>query len=216
MKFNKNYAIAITMFVVFSISYYITINQVVDSQPITPVTPASSGDLNIYNREYIEGYTLNEAALIQNARSSLNILKIEQENVYYVRAGYWRITSQFPSYRNTPDHPIMIYSVKGEFGPMFGLASPPGSNPAIPTPTPAPLTGYTLGLDAITEQVFYSTGKFMEYEAITTQMITVDYSEYLPYQLTLEADLAKQLNATPIGLNWISFPTVTPSLIPMP
>ncbi|MCU0499570.1 MAG: hypothetical protein MUF87_19645, partial [Anaerolineae bacterium] len=87
---------------------------------------------------------------------------------------------------------------------------------AIPTPTPAPLTGYTLGLDAITEQVFYSTGKFMEYEAITTQMITVDYSEYLPYQLTLEADLAKQLNATPIGLNWISFPTVTPSLIPMP
>lgn len=216
MKLNKNFGLISLMAGLFIVSYYITINPSAHSQQSISVTPVSLGAVNIYNREYTDGYTLDEAALIQNARSSLNIIKIEQENVYYVRAGYWRVTSQFPNYRTQPNHPILIYSVKGEFGAMFGLGSPPGSNPSIPTPTPAPLTGYTLGLDAITGRVFYSTGEFMDYEAIMADLITVDYAEYLPYQLTLEADIARQLNATPMGLNWTPFPTVTPPLIPMP
>nr|MCU0498616.1 hypothetical protein [Anaerolineae bacterium] len=136
MKLYRHFSL---MAVVLILIGYLVLTQWVDFDPRIPSSPFPSEGITIYNREVIEGYTLDETALIENARSGLNILKIEQENVYYVRAGYWRISNQDPTYRNTPDHPIMIYSVKGEFGPMFGLASPPGSNPAIPTPTPAPL-----------------------------------------------------------------------------
>jgi hypothetical protein len=198
--------------VLFFASYFFTHHQS-DHQAQNDISNLPVEENIFYNRQYIEGYRVDENALLRNLRNNPRIIRIDQERVYYVRAGYWRISNQDPTYRNTPDHPIMIYTARGEFRPLDGLGSPPSVEfNATPLPSPPTPTEYTLALDAVTGLTFYYSGEFMDHDQFLSQVLDYDHTEYMRGLLTQESDWTRQLNATPIGLDW---PQSTP-LIPMP
>ena len=118
---------------VFVISFALAQGQVIEVA--LPTIFAPTADATVFAQDAREGYeVIDEAILIERARTMVGIEgEIEVENIFYVKAGYWQRTRDRMDYRDKPNHPIFVYSIKGDIKGYI-LFGAPSSDPNAPTP----------------------------------------------------------------------------------